>query len=193
MGLVFKGGWAGLDGLRTHIHARMDLKKNIDVSSWSNRRKTVEAALTSPDLFSKLELRYISRRIPFGGEDLAFCAFSWARRIGHRDRMAGLVKENGNPEQRVSFAFVFGSYKQMMKETISSAKGAYFWANIFPGDSDEFIDLVQGGKWAFQWARDVGDEQKMGSRISTSYWQLKYDKEIKDAEATFSPARNRLH
>jgi hypothetical protein len=177
--------------MRTHA---MDLRKNTDTAYWNSRRETVRCALEKPNLFSKCELRYLSKRFPFEGPSLGTCAFLWAKAIGHRDRMAELIKEHGKAEHRVRFAFEIDTYKQKMKKTISTAEGAYLWSKAFPEDSGEFIDLVQGGKWAFRWAKNIGDEEKMKSRISTTYWEMMFDKKIKDNEnVSFSSARNRLH
>lgn len=103
--------------------------------------------------------------------------------------MAKLVKENGDVKERVRFAYRINTYKQKMKETISSAKEGYAWAAAFPEDSDEMIDLVQGGEWAFKWAKHVGDEEKMESRISSTFWQSKFDQEIKNEPVSFASSR----
>lgn len=181
--------WAGLEAAGTHTHARMDLKEATDTFYWNKRRETVRAVLKEPIIASRFELEYMSKRLPFDGENLGACALMWALNIGHRERMADILCDSGTPQQKVRFAMAINTYKQKMKETISTAEGAFAWSRVFPEDSDDFIDLVKGGKWAFKWAKHIGDKQIMKSRITTTFWAMKYDKEIENNEVSFSSAR----
>lgn len=173
MVVVFKGGRVGLEAECKRPSNIMDKQKVWNIAKFSY-------------LFSKQELQYISRRLD---PDWTRLAFFWALEVGNREKMAEVVKQNGDVKERVRFAYRINTYKQKMKETISSAKEGYAWAAAFPEDSDEMIDLVQGGEWAFKWAKHVGDEEKMESRISSTFWQSKFDQEVKDEPVSFASSR----
>lgn len=143
-------------------------------------RHTVDVAINEPLFFSPHELRYMKNNLPYEGETLGVCAFYWAQAVGNREEMAEIVAEHAPPEKKAAFATRINTYKQKMKETVSSAKEAYFWAIAFPEDSDEFIDLVHGDEWAYKWAKNIGDEEEMESRISHGFWTMKFEKEILD-------------
>lgn len=160
------------------------LSDEVGVDRWKNGRiNAVDLAAATPNFFASHELDYISKRLPYTGENHGKAALIWANRVGNRDEMASVVKEKGSPEDRVDFAYFMSSYENQMKETIDSAAGALFWANRFPGDREEMKKYIGGGEWAFRWAKQIGDIDEMESRIDHSYWQRKFDKEIREDES----------
>lgn len=149
------------------------------------RQDLVEVAVEHPGLFAGWELKYIKNRFPFQGEDRADCAFVWAQTVGHRQQMSEIVKNLGNAKVRAEFAFRFAPHKEKMKEKADSAEAAFHWAKRFPEDSEDMIDKVQGGEWAVKWADEIGDEEKIKNRISTQYWELKYEDVVEDKKPSF--------
>ena len=149
------------------------------------RQDLVEVAVEHPGLFAGWELKYIKNRFPFQGEDRADCAFVWAQTVGHRQQMSEIVKNLGNAKVRAEFAFRFAPHKEKMKEKADSAEAAFHWAKRFPEDSEDMIDKVQGGEWAVRLADEIGDEEKMKNRISTQYWELKYEDVVEDKKPSF--------
>lgn len=164
------------------------LSKKLDVNKYDNddRLDVVDFAVVAPSEFSRHEKEYISKRLPFSGDNLGAAAVHWAARVGQKERMSRLVKKHGEPEARVQFAWLHDSYESEMKETIDSSKGAVLWADRFPKDRDEMKKMIHGGEYAFRWAKRIGDVDEMEDRITIRYWQIKFDKEIRgDEDASF--------
>lgn len=162
----------------------MDINRELGVTSIGHPERQVFArAVESPAGFAGHELSYMSRNVPYENKHLAPVAFVWAKRIGHRDRMAEMAFEHGNPTDRVTFAFHFSSYEDMMKKSISTSEGAYLWAKQFPGDREDMKLFIGGGEWAFKWARDIGDEDEMKDRIDIRFWKKKFEIEVEGNEA----------
>lgn len=163
------------------------LTGKLNINSYGNDRlSVVDFVVVAPQDFSSHEKEYISKRLPFSGDNLGAAAVHWASRVGQKDRMCRIVKKCGQPKDRVQFAWLHDSYKSEMKEMIDSSKGAVLWADRFPKDRDEMKKLVHGGEFAFRWAKRIGDEDEMENRIDISYWQIKFDKEIRgDEDASF--------
>mgnify|MGYP006983213062 FL=1 len=149
------------------------------------RQDLVEVAVEHPGLFAGWELKYIKNRFPFKEEDRGRCAFVWAQVVGHRKEMSEIVREEGTAQVRAEFAFRFAPYKEKMRKTVETAKDAFYWAKCFPEDSAAVIEEVGGGRWAVKWADEIGDEEKMKNRISTQYWELKYEDVVEDKKPSF--------
>jgi hypothetical protein len=149
----------------------------------NDRLDVVDFAVVAPQKFSRHEKEYISKRLPFSGDNLGAAAVHWAARVGQKDRMCRIVKKFGQPESRVQFAWLHDNYKSEMKETINSSAGALLWADRFPEDRKEMKRLIGGGEYAFRWAKRIGNEDEMEDRITIRYWQMKFDKEIRGDES----------
>lgn len=145
------------------------------------RERVVKNAIQNPLLFQPHELRYISNRFPFPSK----FALMWAEAIGDRRKMAEKVKSSADGEIKSAFAKRFSTYKKEIRNSLETAREAFFWAKRFPEDSGEVIGLVQGGKWAVHWAEHIGDEDLMKSRIDLSYWELQFRKQVEDKKPKF--------
>lgn len=145
------------------------------------RERVVKNAIQKPLLFQPHELRYISNRFPFPAK----FAFMWAQSIGNRRKMAEKVKASADAKIKTVFAKRFSTYKKEIRDSLETAREAFFWAKEFPEDSSEVIGLVRGGKWAVHWAEHIGDEDLMKSRIDLSYWELQFKKQVEDKKPKF--------
>lgn len=155
------------------------LNDHLDgVFSGTIPRHAIDVVISNPTVFSSHEKEYMKDRLPYSGKALGVCAFFWAKRVGDREEMAEIIAEKAPPKRRAEFAFAVDTYRQKMKEKVSDARSAYHWVKLFQQDADEFRNIVQGDEWVFKWARDIGDEDIMESRISHGLWQMKFEEQV---------------
>jgi len=152
-----------------------------------DQKKLSDKILAAPSLFARWELAYVKNRIPFEKEKpLNQFAFIWAEKIGHREKMADVVKSSENPEAWVSFALRFSSFKRKMKNQVKTAEHAFFWARAFPEDKNEMKKMVCGGEWAVRWADEIGDEDEMKSRLQTRFWKYQFDQKVNGEKVNYA-------
>jgi len=77
------------------------------------------------------------------------------------------------------------SYEDKIRKSIDGPADAVWWAQAFLGDREEMKEFIVGGKWAVKWAKHVGDEEEMKSRLSHVYWKKMFNVEVNGVDETF--------
>ena len=54
------------------------------------------------------------------------------------------------------------------------AKWAYLWAKEI-GDKEIMRERITDSEWAYYWTRDIGDRKVMAERITDLYWKAKFE------------------
>jgi len=74
--------------------------------------------------------------------------------------------------------------KEDIREKIATdSRGAFIWGVWVPEDSDVVKDKIQGSKWAYRWAKHVGDAEEMLKRADHPYWRNKIKAEAIEYES----------
>ncbi len=61
-----------------------------------------------------------------------------------------------------------------MRDRVTDSKWAYYWARNI-GDLEIMRHRVTESKWAFYWARDIGDKEIMRVRITDPHYIEKFN------------------
>lgn len=150
-----------------------------------SRSKVIDWTLRGKSEFANHEIDYLSKRFPETG-NCSEQAVVWAKKFGYREQMAEIVSDFGLAEEKVAFAWGVASYKDKMKKSIESPKGAYLWAQAFPEDKAEMREMIHDDELAVRWAKNIGDEDIMKSRITTKFYEKMFEKKVEGKDRFFA-------
>lgn len=123
-------------------------------------------------------LAYVKNRIPFEKEEpLNQFAFIWAEKIGHREKMADIVKSSDVG----FFCTSFFEFQAENERKNGNRRARVLLGNGFSGRQkrDEKNGLCgQMGS--------IGDEDEMRSRLQTRFWKYQFDQKVNGEKVNYA-------